>query len=774
MDKDYEKKEPTPNPSIDQEEKVEDKVEVGSDVGSKLVDTSVVKSEEPQTKQPTLPPTQEPKSESLPHVGDEVGDEEEKRKADEAAKRKAYLDQIKAEHKAYKEKQNRPNLAKDLYKQKREALYEGEVIDEWSDAEVEAIKSIFPEISEYQYNRSNEELTQEIQDLLDNPNEILQGNTKLGRNVRNRLVDKTMQQSYGNLGWCNDFLNELSTLRRLYATATYSENPEVRKRAIKRINQIEETTNIRLNNMTDDDKTRLKNYMLLTEYAQTYENIKNYPDSQDIWILAREADQPIVAVKPMEGAYKTTIGDFKSDMYRLATNRGSVSLPSGITKTRRKPNDVNLYSVDFDAFFNPNRYIELSSEKQKQLAKEGLSRYFDMTKPDYTQITDAMNQNTRVLVRAILDRKEWMKNASEAEKAKYMKEIEELEQELEDQENKTTKAQNDLISEKNAREKAEGDLAETEEKHRQEQEARETKEQAREAVVFSPKSVKSVTKDRLAREKQAVSQLIHEVENITSGVSAAEKADMIAKLNQYRKNLEMLQAVGGNVDNPNIVADSIQDIITTTTKNPVFKRVREGIRVLEIVNDLYTAYELGKKWKSQFDNAEGTYSLIHDKDKFNEYFSEAFRDYPKAQTYYLENMDKADFGGLWEVQLREQLPVFDGKTNMTNILNRLRKSETDLVHGLAQGYGGGAFRKDRTLPNSKYRTSKKEVAKILGLSKFPDLSVEEVQLLDQDPWLIVFLKGMSPEVESETRLKNLKKLRSNKDYQELFSQYIYE
>lgn len=796
MDKDYEKKEPKLNQSmvpdgrqretlIDQEEKVGDKVEVSS----KLVDTSVGNlAEEPQTQQPTLPPTQEPTSESLPHVGDNVGDEEEKRRANEEAKRKAYLDQIKAEYKAYKEKQDRPNLAKDLYKQKREIEDWDIEPDEWSDAEVEAIKSIFPEISEYQYNRSNEELTQEIQDLLNNPDNVIYGKTKLGRNIRNRLVDKTMQQSYGNLGWCNDFLNELSTLRRLYATATYSENPEVKKRAIKRINQIEETTNTRLNGMTDEEKAQLKNYMLLTEYAQTYENIKNYPDNQDIWILAREADQPIVAIKPMEGAYKTTIGKFKSDMYRLATNRGDVALPSGITKTRKRPNDVDLYSVDFDAFFNPYRYVEINKEKQNQLAKEGLSRYFDMTRPDYTPITESMDKNTYMLIEAIKSNKELTEAQKQAEIEKIRKEAEEkinkANRERDKARQDASRAEQELKDEYEIQETM---RANAEEEKRKEYYKKEEARQARVATSAPMEFIKNQVKVDYAKEREGATKGINALLSLYALAGEGEKAilkQMEEALKDYSYELDRAEkmAPSGSWDEY-MAPQSINKLLDLAKKHPNLTRAIKALKFAPYVGLALTAYDIGKNYYDKWQDKEEFYRDLHNTKRFNDYFDKAFESYPNGKASYLERMDTPhDFKALFKLQISDNVPkyktqtqtsdyVYPNREEINEIYSDLRKQEMDIIHKAAGGYGEKYTRASTRDWQNPYKSSKGDVIDMLGLKNLKNPQDSEIKMLKQYPWMLPFMQSFhntsTPEIRKDVYKRILKQ------WKPYFSEYSY-
>jgi hypothetical protein len=749
--------------------------------GETLVDTSVESKAVEPNLQPINPPkTTELKPQELPHIGNEVDNEVKDVKdevSEEDKKRKAWVEEQMRKGREAEEKQARTRLAEGITKNKRVDEWD-ESPDEWNEAEERVIRGLMKSTLSLPNNKSNDELKADIQGILDNPSNLIYPKTQLGKDLRDNYLNNVMNTSYKELGKVKDWMNDLSSLRQLYAIATTSENPNIRKEAIKRINKIEDNTNAFLENMDDQKKLELKNYMLLTEYAQAFEDLKYQRDEKDIWILARDGAPPIITEKPVKGAYKTTVGDFKGDIFRLLSNRstGDVFLPSGLTKTRRKPNDTDLYAIDFDQFFNPYRYIRMDKEKQNQLAKDGLTRYFDMTQPDYTPITESMDRNTYMLIEAIKSNKELTEQQKQAEIEKIKREADER-----------------LRKEQNRRQKAEQDAQRAEKELQEEYEIQDTmrrnaadkaqdeayrqaeKQQAKDATSMDPDVVKDIAKMDYNKELEGVKKNIRVAENAllvaNNNVTEAGLRRLLSGLEKYAQNLELMRSVGGTGD-PNIIADALRDLGGIIQKNPAVRTVLKAAEWAPYIGLVVSAYDVGKDFYDKWQDKENFYSDLHNRERFKTYFDKAFEAYPNAKKYYLENMDSPqDMKALWKLQLKDNVPkyqeqtqtssyVYPNRENISSILSGMRKTDMNIIRRAAEGYGEKYTKESTRNQVNPYKSSKSDILDMLGLTNLKNVQDKEIQMLRKNPWMLPFMQSFhstsSPEFRDEVYKRLLK------------------
>lgn len=788
MDKKNDIKEPTidlnPDQSIPKEQSmVEEESIKGSKDGGTLVDTSVEsKAVEPKSQPINPPKTTKLKPKQLPKISEDVSTDvstDVVPKRDKQKELDDWVNKTETEYEEYLQGLKKPKYWESTTKTPREPSEDDfEEYDEWNDNELNFIRSLMPEVSEASSWRDEKELQKEFQSLVNNPEDVIYGRTALGENIRSRLVDKVARSADSKLGWCKEYMNNLASVRRLYSIAINSDNPETRKNAIRKINQIEESTNERLEKMSDDDKIRLKNYMLLVEYLPVYGDLKNYPDDMEIWITPRETNHPIVTKSPRDGAYHTTIGDFKGDIYRLASGRstGNVFLPSGITMTRRKPKDTDLYAIDFDQFFNPYRYIRMDKEKQNQLAKDGLTRYFDMTQPDYTPITESMDRNTYMLIEAIKSNKELTEKQKQAEIERVKKEADER-----------------LRKEQNRRQKAEQDAQRAEKELQEEYEIQDTmrrnaadkaqdeayrqaeKQQAKDATSMNPDVINDMAKMDYNKELEGVKKNMRVVENAllvaNNNVTEAGLRRLLSGLEKYAQNLELMRSVGGTGD-PNIIADALRDLGGIIQKNPAVRTVLKAAEWAPYIGLVISAYDVGKDFYDKWQDKENFYSDLHNRERFKTYFDKAFEAYPNAKKYYLENMDSPqDMKALWKLQLKDNVPkyqeqtqtssyVYPNRENISSILSGMRKTDMNIVRRAAEGYGEKYTKESTRTQVNPYKSSKNDILDMLGLTNLKNVQDKEIQMLRKNPWMLPFMQSFhstsSPEFRGEVYKRLLK------------------
>lgn len=382
---------------------------------------------------PTVPPLPE-----VPNPSEETQETEED-----------FVNRIVGE---YTSKQNRPRLASELKSTPNEFSY-----GKWDTDEEDYIKNdIAPNLIKDMTEDDNT-VRGKFQGILDDPYETIHGSSDVGRKVRDKLLERNMSQGMKNIKSVPDFMNNVAALRNYYYIAVNSDKPESRKNAINNINHIRNRVKNFWDNLDDDDKRGIKNSMLLIEYGQAYNDItsKKVPDDQVIYIIPRETSIPLVLTVPTKGAYKTTVGDFKRDLYKLTTDRDTneVELPSGFTMTRMNRVRTSLKDTDILDMLNPEFYRELSQEQKDRLGKEGLELFYKSNNADivaaldriglrlgdYSEILNNMDASTSAIISAILA-------SSATNKAKEA----EIKRALE-------KAKEDAKNARKAKEKAEGE-----------------------------------------------------------------------------------------------------------------------------------------------------------------------------------------------------------------------------------------------------------------------------------------------------------------------------
>jgi len=611
--------------------------------------------------------------------------------------------------------------------------------DEWGQNELDVLNnSIIPDSLSASYGRENSDvLKQEVQDVLNDPNNVMDGKTDFGKSVRSRYLDQLMNSFYseGRGSW--NLANEIYSIPQLYQVITTTEDPERKEAAIKRLNKSHKKLDAFFRRLTKDEVDNVRKGLLLTEYAQTYEDLKKYPDDLDIWIVPSDyGTQPTVYSNNKHGGYHMTIGDFKSRMLRLATGRGYVDLPSGYFKTEYKPEDTDIYQFNFSELLKPERYLDmagLSEQQKKELSDAGLTTFYQ---PDVGQRIEGLAKDVRSgflgtqealweLNKQLIDMYRRRDKAEGEERKRIEDQIQKLDR-------KRLELESELEAEQTAHDKTKEDMVNAQKSA--EQEARRV-EQVSEVTSMDPDTARLMRemKTQRAKEMERVGNAITEIGNLGSNViSDIDKATLLEKLNKYRENLERLGSapIHGKAD-PFIIADELGGIAKAIANNPVLKSIVKGVTVLDLALNLYTT---GKDMYDKWKNAEDFYNSLHNQQTFKDYYR-TWDDYPEAKTYYDYNMDKHDMAGLWKLQLKDNIPTY-GQADITGpqkVLGKLRQSEINLIHAAAQGYN------NRTGKDNKYKTSQKEIRQILGV---PDnVSDKAVKMLEKDPWILPWIKA---------------------------------
>ena len=676
----------------------------------------------------------------------------------------------------YNKTQERPKLASQLKSQPDEFSY-----GKWNEDEENIIKNeIAPELIR-DMTDDDDTVTKNFQKILNDPYETLYSGSDLGNKVKDKLIDKVLNKSWEKTERVPDFMNKLQHMRKLYYTAVNSKDEGYRKSAVKQINTYRKALGQFMDGLDDKSMQELKNAMLLTEYGQAYQDItsKNVPNSTEIYIIPRETSIPIITTQPVKGAYRTTVGDFKTDLYKLATNRDSdaINLPSGFTMTRGNDKRTSLKDTDLREMLNPEFYRELTEEQRERLGKEGLELFFKPHNADIVaaldrlglklgneDILDSIDASTKAVIEAIL--------ASQADsKTKQKKILEELEKAKKE----AKAARGAQAKAEQGKKEAEDRVAGLEEEKWTEQQKKETKEQARDAVIMNP-SVKIKRQDA-GKQAGEIRRVVSDLMRLPAEqLEELGGRQFLSKLERYAENLENLHLYGGTADG-NIVADALRDL-SRAANNPIFRGIYKTFKAVPYVGDMIDLWNAGKYFYDQWRNAENAYKAYHDPVAFKEYTDKMTADYPKAMAYYMEEMgDKQDLMALWTVQLRDQVPTLRKQTNdfyslpnrkdAQTVLSGLRPAEMDLVHSAAQGYDNRTG-KDKNNIN-KYKVDQGQIRNMLGIDF--NATNKEVKLLEQNPWLLSFMRSMSDTIPAEDRFKALKKIRNQ--YEDMFKAYQY-
>lgn len=737
-----------------------------------LLDYWNQKDEQKQQKQPNIVSTPQPEQ---PKVNSGLNDDTRNWLMDYwNQKDEVKLEQDRKRAEEEQEKVNRRTRQSKLHEGLERQT--GDSYDAWTDSQYEFIKGKVPSYLG-ELPDEDEPIKEQVQDILNDSWEFFNSKSNLAKNMRTGITKELLDNgSFNSMASPIKMMNELSDMQGLYWVALNSDNPERRKRATKRINELQDKYDRVFKGLDDDSKKLLKGQILFSEYYDALAKTMQYPGDATIYITPRAGDAPLVTSKETgnPGEYKMTLDEFRSDMLKLAMGKqtDSVGLKSGFIQTKRYKNG-DIYSFDFNDIFDPMRYIKLSENDKEKLRKEGLNIYYHDRQEEIKKELQNINGSILALARAMLSKDKTEREAAEKE----LKALEQRQQELQEQ----LKHQQDKYDQAKAEQEA-IDL------HRAEVAKAEQDAKAHQNKIQEDFSAKTAVDSRGMIDKISKIGLTQaEVAGITSGLlGVAETAGDVAA----QKAIKALQTkfddlaarwaeAGVRQLDKNVTADWLEEAARIVSKSPALKVALKAGRIgIDVASGLVSAFILGKEMYDSWKNAETFYEQLKDPEKFDTYLR-AFDE--STQKYIKDKMTKTgqpNMLGFYQVQLDDQLPKATPQevTNpeissldsdeVIKIKAKLRSTEVDIIHSAVQGYT------NRTGKDKKFNVSKDEILKMLGIPAFKEpVTDKEIKMMESSPWLLPFYKSLHPSTSSVERLRYLKSLSGNRELNKMFKEF---
>lgn len=615
---------------------------------------------------------------------------------------------------------------------------------------------------------SDEDMQGILNDLA-NPQKFLDGDESYSEDARKMALRYAYSNINKNDREYRTLNNAIREVERLQKQSIYGETAKIRKDASTRANILLQS----LNEYGIDDEAVRAN-MLLWEYTPLLQTIANgkYSDKDTLYVTTgKNGDRVFAYETEREGTEPMNVGDLRKHFTKLYFNiepDDPLKFPGhSFNSDYASGEDLWSSNITIDDLKNPEFWTEIPEDYKKRAEREGvlayqnysddkvvgtLEREFGLTRKQAkelnTYLIESIDSNSRALMDALLT----TGSMNAKEKARIKKELEKKQEELKKKQEELDKANQD-IDEKNK------EIEDKKEQERQEFYRNEEKRQSRVATATPSGFVLNEIKVDMNTVKQKAKEGINALTNAMAATSdaATKRAlrEVINGMEKYAQDLELLHAYGGNVDDSNIVADSLRRITDVASKNPAVKAILKAAEWAPYIGLAIATIDLGKDFYDRWERKENFYSDLHDKAKFNVYFDKAFEDYPNAKAYYLEHMEPPhDFKSLWKLQINDLVPkykkqesdsnyIYPNRKDTDEIYDGLRKSEMDIIRRAAEGYGD-VYTKESTKDwVNPYHSSKKDILNMLGLDHISNFKDSEIKRLKSYPWLLPFMQSFT-------------------------------